>query len=198
VQGKGDFAENFVKSGAGNVGGDLLGTAFKKGGSVVVNKLKGSTDEAAEAASKQATEKAAKEAEKKSANAVKKKVTGDATSSVGQLKFGENDLIYGPSAGGQLRKLQEKAGGKLLNDLEKPIEKNIVQFSLETLDQAAASGRKVHFDLTHVKELEDVLLKKGKFADSVTAQELRHITQNWEKFKNIVTFYREGKVVKLP
>jgi predicted nucleic acid-binding protein len=59
VQGKGDFTENFVKSGAGNVGGDLVGAAFKKGGSLVVNKLKGSTDEAAEAASKQATQKVA-------------------------------------------------------------------------------------------------------------------------------------------
>ncbi len=206
LQGKGDFTENLVKSGMGNLGGDVAGALLKKGGKALADAVaekaaketaEKAAKETAEKAAKETAEKAAKEAEKKSVGAVEKKVTGDVTSSVGQLKFGENDLIYGPSAGGQLRKLQEKAGGKLLNDLEKPVEKSFVQFSLETLDKAAASGRKVHFDLTHVKELENVLAGKGKFAGSVTAQELRYIAQNWEKFKNIVTFYREGKVVKL-
>lgn len=33
------------------------------------------------------------------------------------LKFGPEDLVYGPSAGGALKELQEKAGGRLLSDV---------------------------------------------------------------------------------
>jgi hypothetical protein len=66
---------------------------------------------------------------------------------------------------------------------------------LETLDKAAATGRKVHFDLTHVEDLANILAGKGKFANTVTAQELRHITPNWE-FKDIFKIYIDSKVVQ--
>ncbi|MFW2373133.1 MAG: SpvB/TcaC N-terminal domain-containing protein [Gammaproteobacteria bacterium] len=48
----GDFTENLVKSGLGNVGGDVLGEVVKKGGKAVVKRLKGSADEATEAVTK--------------------------------------------------------------------------------------------------------------------------------------------------
>ncbi len=54
--GKGDFTENFVKSGVGNVGGDAAGALLKKGGGALIKKFKGSTDEATEAASKKITQ----------------------------------------------------------------------------------------------------------------------------------------------
>ncbi|HEY9421538.1 MAG TPA: RHS repeat-associated core domain-containing protein, partial [Thermoanaerobaculia bacterium] len=61
AQGK-DIQESLVKNAAGNVGGDLLGAAVKKGGSAVVKKLKGSADEVAEGTSKKVTQQAADEA----------------------------------------------------------------------------------------------------------------------------------------
>ena len=146
----------------------------------------------------QAHPKLVSEADKKLAGEAEKKLAKNASDSTGSLKFGENDLVYGPSAGGKLRNLQEQAGGKLLNDLDKPMEQSFIQFSLETLDRAATRGQKVHFDLTHVKDLANVLAGKGELANTVTAQELRHVAQNWEKFKNIVTFYVDGKVKQAP
>jgi hypothetical protein len=140
----------------------------------------------------------ASEAKKKLGKTAEKGLSEGASSSSDLLKFGENDLVYGPSAKGELRKLQEKAGGKLLNDLEKPLGKTFEEFTLETLDRAAATGQKVHFDLTYVKDLDNLLAGKGQFAEKITSQELRHIAKNWEKFKDVVTFYKDGKAVQAP
>jgi len=109
-----------------------------------------------------------------------------------ELRFGANDLVYGPSARGQLRALAEKAGGRLLTDLPKPPNLTFTQFSLQTLDEAATAGTKIRFDLTNVKDLKGVLAGTGEFADTVTAHELRHIAGNWDKFKGVVSFYRGG------
>lgn len=109
-----------------------------------------------------------------------------------ELRFGANDLVYGPSAGGQLRGLAEKAGGRLLTDLPKPPSLSFTQFSLQTLDEAAAAGTNVRFDLTNVKDLKGVLAGTGEFANTVTGQELRHIATNWDRFRSVVSFYRGG------
>ncbi|MEJ0028915.1 MAG: RHS repeat-associated core domain-containing protein [Bacteroidota bacterium] len=47
LRGKGSFEENLVKSGVGNVGGDLAGAALKKAGGAVIKKLKGAADNVA-------------------------------------------------------------------------------------------------------------------------------------------------------
>jgi RHS repeat-associated protein len=68
LQGKGSFEENLVKSGVGNVGGDLLGLGVKKiAGNVTDALADKSAKEAAEKAAKEAAEKAAKEAAEKAA-----------------------------------------------------------------------------------------------------------------------------------
>lgn len=43
-----------------------------------------------------------------------------------RLRFESNDLVYGASAMGKLRKLQQQAGGRLLNDIPKPINKTFI------------------------------------------------------------------------
>jgi hypothetical protein len=114
------------------------------------------------------------------------------------LEFGETDLVYGPSAKGALRKLVEEAGGRLLTDLPKPPELTFEQFSLQTLDKAAESGNMIRFDLTNMQDIAGTLNGMGKFADTVTGAELRHIQLGWGTFQNVVKFYFRGAEVPPP
>jgi hypothetical protein len=107
-------------------------------------------------------------------------------------------LVYGPSARGQLAATAERLGGQTLTQLPKPTELGWEAFSLQTLEAAAASGRPVIFDLTHVKELQGVLNGTSSYAATITGAELQYLKANWERFKNTVTFYREGAPVWVP
>ena len=89
VQGKGTFEENLIKSGAGNVGGDLIGAAAKKGGGAVLKKLKGSADDATEAATKKTTQKVSDEAADTVA-ALPKPVKGSANPAIGEALVGSS------------------------------------------------------------------------------------------------------------
>ena len=54
------------------------------------------------------------------------------------LKFGDNDLVYGPSASGKLVELQRSAGGKLLSDVGNPYDMGYgsdwLKFSTDTIE----------------------------------------------------------------
>lgn len=114
------------------------------------------------------------------------------------LRFSRNDLVYGPSASGALRSLQQKAGGKLLTDFSKPTEVSWRAFSINTLRDAASTGRQVHFDLTHMRDVRNALANRGQFANNVTSHELRYIRDNWKNFQTKPKFYVDGKEVTPP
>lgn len=38
----------------------------------------------------------------------------------------------------------------------------------------------------------------GQFADKITSQELRYIKDNWDRFKDVVTFCKDGVEVVVP
>jgi RHS repeat-associated protein len=117
------------------------------------------------------------------------------------LKFGPNDLVYGPSAGGALRKLQKDAGGKLLNDLGSPINNgfdDILEYSFHMIEKTVKDGNTIHFDLTYIEDLSGVLNATGKYGDKITSKELRFIKDNWDKFKYNVKFYKDGIEVGVP
>jgi hypothetical protein len=120
------------------------------------------------------------------------------TAETAALRFGETDLVYGPSANGALRGLQESAGGRTLNDLAKPTDMTWEDFSVSTLNNAASTGTRVRFDLTHVNDIDGVLRGVGPHAQTVTGAELRHIQANWDVFKQVVTFYNGGAEVLPP
>ena len=105
-------------------------------------------------------------------------------------------LVYGPSAGGRLANFANEIGGDTL--WGKPVELDWVEFSQNTLDAAAASGRPVIFDLTYVEDLEGVLNNTGEWADTVTGSELRYLQANWAEFEANVTFYENGVPVGVP
>jgi len=56
----------------------------------------------------------------------------------------------------------------------------------------------VHFDLTNVDDIAGVLSNTGKYANTTTAQELRFIMENWNRFSNNVKFYNNGMEVAAP
>jgi RHS repeat-associated protein len=114
------------------------------------------------------------------------------------LRFGSNDLVYGPSAGRYLRALRQETGGVILDDLLKPETLSWEEFSTQTLDSAAVNGRMVRFDLTHVEDLPGVLNNTGEWASTVTAHELRYLQSNWSRFRNVTHFYKNGVEVAAP
>ena len=116
--------------------------------------------------------------------------------STDELKFAEDDLVYGPSAGGKLKDLCDEAGGKLLTDFEKPTEYDILQFSCHTMDKTVAKNSMIHFDLTYLKDVEGMLNNVGPYKDKITAGELRYIYEHWSSFsKNVKFYYYEMEVL---
>ncbi len=45
-------------------------------------------------------------------------------------------------------------------------------------------------------DIDNILNNTGKYANTVTAGELRYIRDNWKRLKKGVKFYNEGKGVK--
>jgi hypothetical protein len=110
---------------------------------------------------------------------------------------GVGPLVYGPSAGGRLAQLAESLGGETLTSLEKPVEMGIREFSLRTLDAAAAAGRPIVFDLTNMTNVQGVL-DGTVYASKVTTMELQYIQANWGTFQSVVQFLENGGVVGVP
>lgn len=46
-----------------------------------------------------------------------------------------------------------------------------------------------------MSELDNVLKDTGQFANKITSQELRYIKEIWDKFKDVITFWKEGMEV---
>ena len=107
-------------------------------------------------------------------------------------------LVYGPSAGGRLAAFADEIGGETLSSLDKPVELTWTQFSQNTLDAAASSGRPVIFDLTYVEDLQGVLNGTGEYANTVTGAELRYLEANWARFEANVTFFENGVPIGVP
>jgi RHS repeat-associated protein len=117
----------------------------------------------------------------------------------GALRFGANDLVYGPSARGALRQLQQSAGGKLLTDVGGPAAgQSWPQFSIQMLQRQLAAGGRIRFDLTHMQDIPGALRGTGQFGNTITAAELRFLQQHWSQFGAITTFYRNGVEAAAP
>lgn len=117
-------------------------------------------------------------------------------------RFGPDDLAYGPSAGGRLREFADSGGGRILNDVVPPGfpggKDAWIRLSTETIEDVVGSGGKIHFDLSNVQCLDDILSGVGEFANSVTGHELRYLRDHWERLSEGVKFYRGGREVAAP
>ena len=119
------------------------------------------------------------------------------------LKFGGNGLIYGPSAKGALARLEASATGKTLSTELKGNTNPIGRgqwpvVATQKLAEAAKTGRQVRFDLTHMKDMNNLLRNRGEHAAKTTSQELRYIRDNWRTFQVKPKFYRGGIEVPPP
>ena len=118
------------------------------------------------------------------------------------LRFGTNDLVYGPSANNQLFLFQQRTGGKLLTDFpEGPGSMGWFNYSVSKLEQAVSGGNYIRFDLTYMGDqtaINQALNGTGEFGGTVTSQELRYISDNWGRLKSSIKFYRNGKEVVAP
>jgi len=127
--------------------------------------------------------------------------TGSPLPSPPPLRFGSNDLVYGPTAGVRLRQLPQRAGGKTLSDVVSHLgDRPWIQASIDTMEEALRNGHKIHFDLTNVEDIHGILNNTGRFANTITAQELRYLRQNWSRaeVKNAVKFYVNDVEVSPP
>jgi hypothetical protein len=82
--------------------------------------------------------------------------------------------------------------------MPKPPGKSWTEFSIDTLNKQLSKGGKVRFDITNVKDMKGVLSGTGKYGNTVTAAELRHIQSNWSQFKDSVTFIKNGAEAGAP
>jgi len=117
------------------------------------------------------------------------------------LVFGDNDLVYGPSANTKLEEFKKKCGGKLLADLYSPYDhgyENWVDCSLKTIEKWHERNLTIHFDLTNMQDIPNILKNIGEFADTVTSHELRYIRDNWSRLKNTIRFYKYEREVEPP
>lgn len=119
------------------------------------------------------------------------------------LQFGETDLVYGPSATGKLTALKQAAGGQLLSDALRAWGKDVYSdfggnwraASAWALDHQQRIGGMIRFDLTHMDDVPGVVAGTSH-QKAITTFELHHLKSNWNKFKNNVVFYQNGKVVQ--
>ena len=117
------------------------------------------------------------------------------------LKFGDNDLVYGPSANRKLAELKESAGGKLLSDVGNPYDMGYSDWlglSLDTIENTVKQGNYIHFDLTYMQDIDGILNGTSQYMDRVTSGELIYIRDNWDRFSGNIKFYNNGKEVLPP
>jgi hypothetical protein len=114
-------------------------------------------------------------------------------------RFGADDLVYGPGANGALRAFQKERGGLLFQDVVKEhLGETVTQASVRLLQSAARSKRQVHWDLTNMDDIANVLARKGPMAEKITSHEFRFIRENWDEFLVKPKFYRNGIEVGRP
>lgn len=110
-------------------------------------------------------------------------------------------MVYGPSANRKLRELQETADGKLSSDIGYPAKEGYsdwLSYSKSVMDATIRNGNMIHFDLTYMDDIENILNNTGNYANTVTAGELRYIRDNWSRFDGSVKFYNNGEEVLPP
>ena len=118
------------------------------------------------------------------------------------LKFNDNDLVYGPKADGALRKWQQKFGGKLLDDVADPYYNGYagdwIARSIHHLNLLIKHNNVLHFDLTYMEDIDNLLIGNGIHADKITSYELRYVRDNWSIFKFNTKFYKNNEEASKP
>ena len=67
-----------------------------------------------------------------------------------------------------------------------------------TLHKSASLGREIFFNLNYMEDIPGILNGTGKYANGLTALELRHVYQHWYKFRENITFWKNDSKVNPP
>ena len=107
----------------------------------------------------------------------------DGSAGLERLYFEAEDLACGPSGPTGPWRLTAAAGGRQLNDPDfvKPLDLDWVHFSIQIMREVLAEGGAIHFDLTHLRGLPDILDGEGAYGSAVTSRELRWLRGRWER-----------------
>jgi hypothetical protein len=119
-----------------------------------------------------------------------------------KLIFADNDLVYGPSFNRALERFCLRCGGNLLADVSDTAADGFggdwIARSIYHIELCMLNGNKIRFDLTNMANLQGVLNNTGEWSDTVTANELRYIRNNWEKLQGSIVFYMNDREVVAP
>jgi hypothetical protein len=67
-----------------------------------------------------------------------------------------------------------------------------------TLHQAARIGRRIFFNLNCIQEIDDIVADRGRWASNITGLELRYVRDNWDEFRNNISFWKDDVRVLAP
>ena len=81
-------------------------------------------------------------------------------------------VLVGPSAGGYLRDLQKRIGGKVPTDLPNSALKRAIGFARDAVTQTIEQDGTIAFNLTYFRAVDGVLRQTNPLARLFTAQEL--------------------------
>ena len=89
----------------------------------------------------------------------------------------------------------------LLEDAHDPYDDGFEDWlsrSIHVLERHVGRGNLVHFDLTNMRDMENVLKGEGQYAGAVTTGELLYIRKHWGRLAKSVKFYRNDAEVDAP
>ena len=66
-------------------------------------------------------------------------------------------------------------------------------FSERCMEECIRAGNKIHFDLTYMTDVNNILNGAGIYADKYTSREIRYIRKHWTRFSRFVKFYKHDK-----
>lgn len=113
------------------------------------------------------------------------------TGALERIALEDDDLVCGPSGLSGPWRLSAAAGGRQLNDreFEKPLELDWSHFCIEVMREVLAGGASIHFDLTQMRGLPDLLEAEGEWGATITAHELRWLRQRWDRGDGGIVFW---------
>lgn len=108
-----------------------------------------------------------------------------------RIALEDEDLACGPSGDWGPWRLTAAAGGRQLNDRDfaKPLDLDWKHFSIGVMREVLVDGGCIHFDLTHMRGLPDLLDSEGEWGGTVTAHELRWLRQRWDRGDGGIVFW---------
>jgi hypothetical protein len=116
-------------------------------------------------------------------------------------------LAYGITGTGELRRFSEVMYERFKNEgIHKVVELvDDVNYGIQSdgwtvvvLHKAVIQRRRIFFNLNNMQDVPGMLAATGRWANGLTARELRYIRDNWDLFHQIISFWKSDVQVPPP